>query len=100
MLIPRLQAVHYPQHLRRVPSGARRIAHDQPNRVLRVDDEDAADGKGDALMVHVGGVLVVEHIVEVGYLAGLVTDDGEAEFGAGNLVNVFDPAAMALNGVG
>src|ERR1700735_5374546 len=37
----------------------------------------------DALLVDVGGVLVVEHVVQVGHLALLVGDDGEADGVAG-----------------
>lgn len=100
MLIPSLQTVNHTQHLRRIPSRACWIAHDQPNRLLGVDDEDTPDRKSNPLLVHIGGVLVVKHIVEVGDLTGLVTDNGKAEAGAGDFVNVFDPTAMALNGVG
>lgn len=100
MLIPRLQAIHHPQHLGRISASARRIAHDQPNRLFGIDDEDAADRKGNALLIDIGGILVVEHIIKIGYLAGFVADDGEAEGRAGNFVNVLDPATMALNGVG
>jgi len=42
---------------------------------------------------------MVKHVVEVGDLARLVTNDGEAETAAGDLINIFDPAAMALDGV-
>ena len=40
------------------------------------------------------------HVVGEGDLALLVADDGEAQVAAGDLVDVLDPAAMALNGVG
>ena len=43
---------------------------------------------------------MVKHVVEVGYLAGFVPDDREAEAGAGDLINVLDPAVMAVDGVG
>ena len=40
------------------------------------------------------------HVVRVGDLPLLVADDGKAQLAAGNLVDVLDPAAMALDGVG
>lgn len=40
------------------------------------------------------------HVVCQSDLALLVADDGELEVAAGDLVDVLDPAAMALNGVG
>ena len=73
------------------------------------------------LGVDIGGVLVVDpvrsvrlrsrscwdkasawhvHVVGKGNLALLVTNDWEGQLAAGDLVNVLDPAAMALNRVG
>lgn len=40
------------------------------------------------------------HVVGVGDLALLVTNDGELQLGAGDLINVLDPATVALNSVG
>lgn len=40
------------------------------------------------------------HVVQVGDLPLLVADDWEGQLAAGDLVNVLDPAAVALNGVG
>lgn len=52
------------------------------------------------LLVDVGGVIVVNHVVEVGDLALGVGDDGELEVGAGNLVNVLDPLLVGVDVVG
>jgi hypothetical protein len=40
------------------------------------------------------------HVVEQSDLPLLVADDGKAEVGAADLVDVLDPAAMTLDGVG
>lgn len=40
------------------------------------------------------------HVVEVGDLALLVGNDGEGHLGAGDLVNVLDPVAVAADRVG
>jgi len=42
---------------------------------------------------------VVNHVVSESDLALLVADDGEAELGAGNLVNIADPALVAVDRV-
>ena len=52
------------------------------------------------LLVDVGGVLVVDHVVEVGDLALRVRDDRELEVGAGDFVNVLDPAVVRFHVVG
>jgi len=43
---------------------------------------------------------VVQHVVLECYLSLLVSNDGEPQITAADLIDVFDPAAMALNGVG
>ena len=43
---------------------------------------------------------MVKHVVGVSDLALLVADDGEGQLGAGDLINVLDPAAVRLDGVG
>lgn len=43
---------------------------------------------------------MVKHVVRIGDLALLVADDGEGQLGAGDLINVLDPAAVRLDGVG
>lgn len=100
MFVPRLQAIHHPQHLRRIPPRTRGIGHDQPDHLLRIDDENAADRKGNALGIHIRRVLVVQHVVQVRHLPLLVADDGEGKLRAGDLVDVPDPAAVRLDRVG
>ena len=51
-------------------------------------------------MINIRGVLVVEHVVQIGYLALLVANDGEPALAARDLVDVLNPASMALDGVG
>lgn len=65
-----------------------------------VDDEDGADGQSQTLGVDVGGVLVVDHVVQVGDLALGVGDDGELQLGAGDLIDILDPAVVGLDVVG
>lgn len=100
MLIARLQRVDASQHLGGVTAGGGRVRQDQADGLLGVDDEDGADGEGDALGVDVGGVLVVDHVVGQGHLALLVANDGEAEAALRNLVDVLDPLGVRLDRVG
>lgn len=77
-----------------------------------------ADGESNALLVDVGGILLVDpgctcqpaatypfppshsHVVSKSDLTLLVANDWEAKVAARDLVDVLDPAAMALDGVG
>ncbi len=43
---------------------------------------------------------MIQHIIQIRHLAFLVADDGEGEVGAGDLVDVFDPAGVRVDGVG
>lgn len=119
VLVTSLERVDNAEHLGRVAAGRGGVGEDGADRLLGVDDEDGADGEGNALGVNIGNVLVVKpalavsplsrasacsscdsHVVGVGNLAFLVADDGEGEVAAGDLVDVGDPATVALNGVG
>jgi hypothetical protein len=62
VLVAGLQAVDDAQDLGGVAAGRGRVGEDGADGLLGVDDEDAADGEGDALAVDVGGVLVVDPV--------------------------------------
>ena len=64
VLVAGLQGVDDAEHLGGVAAGGRRVGHDEADGLLGVDDEDGADGEGDALGVDVGGVLVVDPITQ------------------------------------
>jgi len=100
VLISRLQRVEHAQHLRRVAPRGRGVGEYEANRLLGVDDEDAADGEGNALCVDIRLVLLVNHVVEIGNFAALVSDNGEFQLAARDLVDVLDPSSMTLNRVG
>lgn len=78
VLVARLQRVDDAQHLGRVAARRRRVRQDEPDRLLGVDDEHRADGEGDALLVDVGGVLVVDpvwgRIGKLDNVEGMVTN--------------------------
>ena len=59
MLVASLERVDNPQDFSSVTASASWVGKDGANGLLRVDDEDAADGERDPLLVDVGGVLVV-----------------------------------------
>lgn len=62
VLVAGLQRVDHAQDLGGVAAGAGGVGEDQADALLGVDDEDAADGESNALLVHVGGVLVVDPV--------------------------------------
>ena len=100
MLVTGLERVDDTEDLGGVAAGGRRVRHDEADGLLRVDDEDGADGEGDTLGVDVGGVLVVEHVVRICDLALLVADDREAQAALRDLVDVLDPALVRGDRVG
>jgi hypothetical protein len=117
VLVPRLQAVEDTEDLGRVTTSGRGVGEDEADRLLGVDDEDGADGEGDALAVDVGRVLVVDpgtrvrrvscmrkcpdlHVVRQRNLALLVADDGELQLAAADLIDVLDPAIVRVDRVG
>jgi hypothetical protein len=60
VLVARLQRVDDAEDLGAVAARRRRVRQDGADGLLGVDEEDGADREGDALLVDVGGVLVVE----------------------------------------
>lgn len=100
LLVARLQAINHAQHLAGVAARRRGVHHGEADLAGGVDDEDGADGEGDALGVDVVEVLRVEHVVQEGDAALGVGDDGEGEGGAGEGVDVVDPAGVGGEVIG
>lgn len=120
VLVTSLERVDNAQNLGGVTASAGRVREDGADGLLGVDDEDRADGESNALGVNVGGILVVDpsvvvslssldlsttsrsphlHVVGKSDLPLLVANNGEAQLGAGDLIDVLDPAAVALDSV-
>lgn len=117
VLVAELERVDDAQDLGRVAAGRGWVGEDGADGLFRIDDEDAADGKGNALAVDVCGVLVVDpvvrsmklalastqyhdlHVIFERYLALLVANNGKAKGAAIDLVDVLDPTTMALDGI-
>ena len=60
VLVASLEGVDDAQDLGSVAAGAGWVGEDGTDSFLRVDDEDTADCEGNALVVDVGGILVVD----------------------------------------
>ena len=76
MLVTSLQTVEDTEDFGSVAASAGRVAEDKTNGLLGVDDEDGADGEGNALAVHVGSVLVVDPRDSVSWVAnGAICQD-------------------------
>lgn len=100
MLVGGLKGVDDTEDLGGVTAGGSRVGKDQTDLLARVDDEDRANGQSQTLGVDIGGVLVVNHVVQEGDLALGVGDDGELEVGASHLINVLNPAVVGFDTVG
>lgn len=62
VLVAGLEGVNDAEDLGGVAAGRGGVREDGADGLLGVDDEDGADGEGDALLVDVGGVLVVDPV--------------------------------------
>jgi len=60
VLVAGLERVDDAQHLGGVASSAGGVGEDGADGLLGVDDEDGADGESNALLIDVGGILVVD----------------------------------------
>ena len=120
VLVAGLEGIDHAQNLGGVAASARRVGHDESDLLVWVDDEDTADCEGDALLVHVRGVLVIDpvialsvpvancaqwlirvysHVIQQRDFPLLVTNDREPQLAARDLIDVLDPPAMAVDGV-
>lgn len=122
VLVASLERVYDAEDFGGVSSRAGRVGEDCADSLLWIDHKHAADRECNSFLVHVRGILVVDpeiglsahgyrptssssscfvdiHVVHERNLALLVADDWEAQFAPGDLIDILDPAAMALNRV-
>lgn len=100
LLVTMLQRINDPQHFGRIPPRRSGIHHGQTDLGRGIDDEDAPDGEGDALLVDIVQVLLVDHVVQEGDFAVRVGDDGELDLGLRDVVDVLDPFFVGAEVVG
>jgi hypothetical protein len=101
LLVARLQTINNAQHLGGVPAGRGRVHHGQADLLGRVDDEDRANGEGDAAFFgEAVDVLLRDHVVEPGDGAVGVGDDGELKGCVVDFVDVGDPFGVGGEVVG
>jgi len=72
VLVRRLQGVDDAEDFCGVAAGRGRVGEDGADLLVGIDNEDGADGEGDALLVDVGGVLVVDPVVGWGISCALL----------------------------
>jgi len=65
ILVASLERVDNAKDLSAVSASRGRVREDGTDDFLRVDDKDRADGKGDALLINVGCILIVNPIKQV-----------------------------------
>ncbi len=62
VLVAGLERVNDTKNFSGVTAGGSGVRQNQPDGLLRIDNEDGSDGESDALGVNIGGVLVVEPV--------------------------------------
>ena len=60
VLIARLQRINNAKHLGSIAASRSRVGKYKADGLCWVDDENGADGESDALLVNIGGVLVIQ----------------------------------------
>lgn len=60
VLVTSLEGVNASQHFSSVSSSRCWVGEDESDGLLRVDDEDGANGEGDSLRINIGDVLVIQ----------------------------------------
>lgn len=99
MFVGQLQGVNDTEDFSRVTAGAGGVVDNCANDLLRVDEEYSSDSQCHALCVDVGGILVVDHVVEVSDFARLVGNDGESQIATRDLVDILDPFLMRVQSI-
>ncbi len=100
VLVPSLQGVHDPEDFSSITACGGWVRQNRADRLLWVDNEYGADGEGNALLIDIRGILVIQHVVFESDLSLLVTNYWESKIASADLVNVLNPLSVAINSVG
>jgi len=100
-----LERVDDPEDFVKVATSGSGVRNGQTDDLLGVDDEHRSDGEGNALGVDVGGILVIQHVVQGSDLTFLVRDYGIFDMGwadilSAKLLNILDPSLVLFEAVG
>ena len=88
VLVPSLQRVYNTKNLGAIAASRSWVGENGTNGLLGVDYEDASDGKRDALLIHVRGILVIQHVVCISNLSILVTNYWKPQLASRKLIDV------------
>lgn len=97
VLVAGLQGVHDAKNLSSIATGRRGVGEDGTDDLLGVDDENGSNCERNALLVDIGRILIIQHVVLQSNLPLLVTDDGELEVAAADLVDIINPFPMTVD---
>jgi hypothetical protein len=100
VLVGQLQGVNDTEDFSRVTASTGGVVDNCANDFLGVDEEYSSDSQCHALCVDVGGILVVDHVVEVSDFARFVGNDGESQIAARDVVDILDPFLMRVQSIG
>jgi hypothetical protein len=99
VFVASLQRVNDSKNFSGVATSRCRVGKDGADGLLGVNNEDRSNGECDSLLIDIGSILVVQHVVLERDLSLLVTNNGELQIAAADLVDILDPFAVAVNGV-
>lgn len=116
ILVTSLKGVDNSENFGGVTTSGSRVRENETDSLLWVDDEDRSDGECNALGVDVCDILVVKpsslismrsrdnaiqvyggsclHVICIGNLSILVTNDWEGKLASGDLINILDPSTV------
>jgi hypothetical protein len=60
MSIGRLEGVNHSEEFHGIPTSRGWVGEDEADGLFGVNDENRADGKSNALRIHIGGILVIK----------------------------------------
>lgn len=100
LLIASLKRIDDSENFGRVTASRGRVHHGKSDLLAGVNDEHGPNGEGDALLVDVIQILLVNHVVQEGNLAVGVGDDGKLHVGGGDFVDILDPFAVGTDVIG
>ena len=100
VLVAGLERIDDSKNLGGVPASRGGVCEDCSDGLLRVNDEYGTDRESNALAVDVRGILVINHVIGKRDLTAFVTNDWEFQVRTADFINVLDPFAVTVDGVG
>jgi hypothetical protein len=95
-----LQRVDDTEDFIRVTSGTGGVVDDGSDNFLGIDEENCADSQSHTLRIDVGGILIIDHVVQERNLPGLIRNNRETQMAPRNVIDILNPFLMRLERIG